>query len=111
MESVGIMGVESQRISGRMSSYIISSRADNTSKKYINCFKRFEDFCSTRGFVPKPANSIHVAIYLTELLDKNVSYSMIPAAFYSIKWIHNINNLSDPTENSFVKNYLKLLSV
>ena len=30
VESVGIMGVESQRIS-----YIISSRADNTSKKYI----------------------------------------------------------------------------
>ena len=46
VESVGIMGVESQLISGRTSSYIISSRADNT-KKYINCFKRFEDFCST----------------------------------------------------------------
>ena len=40
MESVGIMEVESQRISGRMSSYIISSRADTTSKKYINCFNR-----------------------------------------------------------------------
>ena len=51
------MGIESQRISGRMASYIISSRADNTSKKYMNCFKRFEDFCSKRGFVPKPANS------------------------------------------------------
>ena len=32
---------------------------------------------------------------------------MISAAFYSIKWIHNINNLSDPTENSFVKNLLE----
>ena len=107
VESVGITGIESQRISGRMSSYIVSSRADNTSKKYMNCFKRFEDFCSKRGFVPKPANSIHVAIYLTELLDKNVSYSVISAAFYSIKWVHNINNVADPTENSFVKNLLE----
>ena len=47
VESVRIMGVESQRISGRISLYVISSRADNTSKKYINCFKCFEDFCST----------------------------------------------------------------
>ena len=57
--------------------------------------------------MPKPANLIHVAIYLKELLDKNVSYSVISAAFYSTKWIHNINNLSDPTENSFVKNLLE----
>ena len=41
VEAVGITGIESQRISGRMLSYIISSRADNTSKMYMNRFKRF----------------------------------------------------------------------
>lgn len=90
-----------------MANYIVSSRADNTSKKYINCFKRFEEFCTIKGFISKPANAIHVAIYLTELLDRNVSCSVISAAFYSIKWIHNINNFPDPTENSFVKNLLE----
>ena len=28
------------------------------------------------------------------------------AAFYAIKWMHNINNSQDPLENAFVKNLL-----
>ena len=58
-------------------------------------------------FKNKPASPIHVAIYLTHLLDMNVSFHVISAAFYSIKWVHEINDLSDPTSKCWVKNLLE----
>ena len=45
-------------------------------------------------------------MYTTELLDRPVSVNVISTAFYSIKWIHNINGLQGPTDNMFVKNLL-----
>ena len=45
-------------------------------------------------------------MYITELLDKQVSASVISAALYAIKWMHNINDFQDPTESAFVKNLL-----
>lgn len=90
-----------------MAKYIYHSKAENTNKKYYNSFKHFNEFCQSKGFCSKPANSIHVAMYITELLDKKVSYSVISAAYYSIKWMHNVNDFHDPTENAFVKNLLE----
>ena len=45
-------------------------------------------------------------MYITELLDKKVSSNVITAAYYSIKWMHKMNDFQDPTENIFVKNLL-----
>lgn len=91
-------------VADKMAKYIVHSRADNTSRKYYFSFKRFENYCKLKGFCPKPANAIHVAMYITELLDNHVSFSVINAFFYSIKWMHKINDFQDPTENIFVKN-------
>lgn len=94
-------------LSDKMAKYIYHSRAENTNKKYYNSFKHFNEFCQSKGFCSKPANSIHVAMYITELLDKKVSYSVISAAYYSIKWMHNVNDFQDPTENAFVKSLVE----
>ena len=66
-----------------MAGYIYHSKAENTNKKYYNSFKHFKEYCKTNGFCPKPANSIHVAMYITDLLDRQVSYSVISAAFFN----------------------------
>ena len=91
----------------KMAEYIYHSKAENTNKKYYNSFKHFKEYCKTKGFCPKPANSIHVAMYITDLLDRQVSYSVISAAFYSIKWLHSVNDFKDPTDNAFVKHLLE----
>lgn len=90
-----------------MAGYVLSSKALNTNKKYFDHFKRFKAFCATRGFLYKPANPIHVAIYITHLLDTNASFHVISAAYYSIKWVHTINDMPDPTLNGLVKNLLE----
>lgn len=90
-----------------MSNYLFDSKAVNTNKKYFQSFKRFQLLCGSRGFPDKPAAPIHVALYLTHLLDSCVSFHVISAAFYGIKWVHVINNLPDPTSNSWVKSLLE----
>lgn len=91
-----------QQTIDNMAGYIMNSRADNTNKKYVQYFNKFEQFCEKKKFVAKPANPIQVAIYLTHLIDSKSSYSVISASLYAIKWVHQINNLPDPTTNNFV---------
>ena len=94
-------------LADKMARYLYHSRADSTNKKYHYSYKQFENYCKSKGFCARPANSIHVAMYMTEMLDKHVTFSVISAAFYAIKWAHNVNDLQDPTENTFVKNLLE----
>ena len=94
-------------LAGRMASYMLCSKADNTNKKYFAHFNRFKSFCDSKGFPCKPADPIHVAIYMTHLLDMKASFHVISTAFYSIKWLHEINNLPDPTSNGWVKSLLE----
>ena len=90
-----------------MATHILASRADSTVTKYSNQIKHFKEFCEEKGFPSTPANSIHVAIYLSHLIDNGKSDKVITSVFYAIKWMHNINDYIDPTESSFVKNILE----
>ena len=58
-----------------------------------------------------PAQPIHIALLLTELQDKCVTYCVISSIVYSIKWVHRINGENDPTENGFVTICLNLPNV
>jgi len=42
-----------------------------------------------------------VALYITHLLDSSASCNAVNSAVYCIKWDHRVNNLTDPTDNSF----------
>ena len=91
----------------KMANYMLDSKSESTNNKYFGHYKRFKSFCVLKGFPYKPAQSIHVAIYLTHLLDSKVSFHVISAAFYGIKWFHTMNNLPDPTQNNWVKSLLE----
>ena len=96
--------VAQEGLAEHISSYLLSSKADKTTENYNSCFKKFKTVCADQCL---PANPIHVTVFLSSLLDQNVSYSVISAVFYAIKWVHNINNYVDPTENGFVKGLLE----
>ena len=83
------------------------AKADNTNKKYLQSYKRFETFCKQRGIMAKSANSIHVSLYLTYLMDHKASYSIISSAVYGMKWMHEMNNYEDPTKHNFIKRLLE----
>ena len=68
------VNVTQDGLAERISSYLISSRADKTTEKYKASFNKFKSFCADRGYQSLPANPIHVTIYFSHLLDQNVSY-------------------------------------
>jgi integrase len=86
-----------------MSSYLLQSRADSTVTKYKNSYNQFQRYCQENDFNPMPAQPICVAMYLTHLLDTGKSDNVVTAAFYGIKWAHNLNDENDPTESKIVK--------
>ena len=90
-------------LTGSLAKHIVGSRIDNTSSSYVHAFKRWENFISEQDLPALPAHPIHVALYLTHLLDSGASCNVVNKAVYAIKWAHNLNGLSDPTDNSFVK--------
>ena len=91
-----------------MEAYLLESRSVNTNQKYFYAFKKWEKFITMEGGGKAiPATPIHVALYLTDLLDKGSSYSVIQSAVYGIKWAHSVQGLGDPTDNSFVHNLVE----
>ena len=103
----GVCETAKDIISTKMAGYLLQSRADTTVKKYKCAFDQFINYCSSNKLSAKPALPIVVAMYITSLLDQGKSDNVVTAAVYGIKWAHNINGFSDPTENVIVKNLLE----
>lgn len=103
----GILSADFDELGRKMSSYLLQSRSDNTNNKYFYAYKRWERFILKQGGLSLPAKPIHVALYLTKLIDTGSSYSVVQSAFYGIKWAHTVQGFSDPTENAFVTNLLE----
>lgn len=106
-EEAGSAVKDCDSVISRMATHILASRADSTVNKYSHQVKQFNDFCAQKGIVSNPAHSIHVAMYLSHLIDSGKSESVISSAFYAIKWLHDVNGHDDPTRNSIVKNMLE----
>jgi len=90
-----------------MATHIVSARADGTVEKYSYQVKVFKRFCEDNGFLSCPAHPVHVGMYLSIFIDEGKSTNVVSSAFYAIKWLHNINDLVDPTERAIVKNILE----
>lgn len=105
-EKLESANVRDDGLAERISTYLLCSRADKTNDKYRAAFKKFQDFCAVKNYQCLPADPIHVTIFISNLLDKNCSFSIISSVFYAIKWAHSVNNYEDPTENNFVKSLL-----
>ena len=99
-------GVDDPELAETMAKHLIGSKSQNTVKKYYGSFRKWKEFCKSEGFNYAPAQAIHVAVYITKLLESSASYSTIAAAVYAISWIHKINGFQDPTQNGFVTNLL-----
>ncbi|XP_061185795.1 integrase/recombinase xerD homolog [Saccostrea echinata] len=80
----------------------LTSKLGNLSNHMSN-FQRWKKFISDHSYSEIPAKPVRVALYITHLLDNGASYSTVNSTIYSIKWMHSLCGLDDPTENSFVK--------
>lgn len=82
--------------------YIILDKSDNNNRDYFSHFTKWLVFTESKGLVAVPASSIHIALYITHLLEPSSSYGFISSHKYAIKWTHSFRGLSDPT-HPFIK--------
>ena len=91
------------RLVDRMKKTVLAGRASSTVAAYLRSLKRWKSFTEKHtGISYFPAESSHVALYLQHVLDTTCSYHTVDAAFYSIKWAHNIAGIPSPTDHSVV---------
>lgn len=86
------------------------SRADGTDRKYYGAFTRFHKWAFINGLRGRdilPAKALTVAIYLASLIQSANSPSSVIAAFYGIKWFHDLYGLYSPTNSKLVVNVLE----
>jgi hypothetical protein len=69
---------------------------------FHDIFSNIALFICSHWLIALPAQPVHVALYLTYLLNNGSPEHPVSNAVYGIKWAHEINGLDDPTKNSFV---------
>ncbi|XP_069114860.1 uncharacterized protein [Argopecten irradians] len=87
-----------------------SSRAVNTCKAYKRGFLRWKKWAINSGIKLEdtlPAKPLHVAIYLTSIIQTANSPSPLVNVFYSLKWFHDIFDFKSPTDSKLVVNILE----
>lgn len=96
-----------KQLSDSLAVRLLGSKSESTAQKYWYSFRKFEQFLATISVTASSVQPIHVALYVTSLLDKGSSFSVASSAVYAIKWVFDLKSLPDPTDNSFVKNILE----
>lgn len=90
-----------------MAKQLLGSKSEGTTSKYSYAFNKWKSFISAEGGRAIPAQPIHVALYISSLLNQGSSVSVVQCALYSIKWAHKLLGADDPTINSFVTNLIE----
>ena len=95
---------------------IQQSKAKNTKIKYFRGFERYRNWTIEFNEVTVlPASSVHITLLILQLIQDNVSCSIIDEVLYGIKWVHNICGFTDPCDSSIVSAVIeaarRLLSV
>ena len=88
--------------------FLSQSRSKNTQDRYKSGFNKWLTWSEKFSEISSlPAKPIHVALFLTKLLQSNESLSVIESSFYAIKHFHKIACLDDPTSSDLCKNMLE----
>jgi len=90
-------------VSGKMTTFLLDSKRTNTNMSYFSSFNRLSVFIKEHGYNNLSTDPIHIALYITHLIDRHCSPNVMNNAIYAIKRAHVLNDFSDQTENSFIQ--------
>ncbi|XP_071123465.1 uncharacterized protein [Mytilus edulis] len=63
-------------LAGKMTTFLVDSRSENTCKKYYSSFNRWKKFAIENSLNELPAEPVHIALYITKLIDEQCSPSV-----------------------------------
>ncbi|XP_068240984.1 uncharacterized protein [Palaemon carinicauda] len=87
--------------------HMLASRNGDRVKKYFYGISKWETFAKTYASMYLPANPVHVALYLSFLLDSGAFYGTISSCMYCIKLAHELYGHVDPKDNKFIKSLVE----
>jgi integrase len=83
----------------------MESRSASTLAVYDPKIAHFKDWCTRHGYSSLPAQPVHVAMYLTELVASGSSYPPVKAASAAIFTMHQVAGCpQEPTKHVLCKN-------
>ena len=94
---------ELKGLASRLPATILHSRADSTSKKYLNAFKRWKNWAALYQFDPIPAKPHQFALYMQHVSEMSRSKAAVEEACNALSWIHSCAGLPSPVTDPFVK--------
>ena len=99
----GMKDHELLKLAEELPNTILHSRADSTTKKYLNAYRRWKSWCSRYSFDHLPAQAHHIALYLQHLADSTRSKASVEEACNALAWIHSCAGFESPVADPFVK--------
>lgn len=85
----------------------LQSRAPTTAKKYAGAFCRWRKWASVKSeIVPFPARPVHIALYLSFLIQKSKTSSPVEEAVNALSWAQRLACVEDPTGHPLVRQVL-----
>ena len=96
---------ELQELAQLLPTVVLRSRAPSTVKKYSGAFLRWKSW-ATQTYDHQaclPAKPLHIALYLTYLIQKSSTSALIEEASNAISWAHQLAATDDPTQNDLIK--------
>lgn len=96
-----------QDLAHSMVNHLVGSRSDNIINNYFSAFNKWKTFSCSENLKVIPAEPVHIALFLTNLINKDTSVIVIQHVVYGIKWAHTLRGVSDPTDNHYVHNLVE----
>ena len=87
-----------------------NSRANNTIKKYQQCFNAWRKWATGLNVSFLPGNPLHIGLYIFHKMQAGHSLHTINATFFAIKFYHISLLHTDPCQRSLVKNMFEVAS-
>lgn len=81
----------------------MSSKSKNTIKVYDYAFKKFNIWCTNYDLCALPSSVANIALYLSYLIQLEVSSSVLQNAYYAIKWEHELNLYNSVFSETFLQ--------
>ncbi|MCP3661441.1 MAG: tyrosine-type recombinase/integrase [Gammaproteobacteria bacterium] len=83
------------------------AKAKSTSKSYAHWARKFKAFCAENSLRAMPASSLSAALFLKTLANSGLSHSSLAQASAGIKWAHETEMESDPTQSRLISQLLQ----
>ena len=95
---------ELRRLAESLPETVLHSRADSTTKKYLNAFQRWKTWAVERQEVTVfPVQEVHFALYLQHVGEASRSKSAVEEAVNAVSWVQQISGLQPISQSPFVR--------